>query len=697
MSSQDEQLRLVAEVVDKYSGPLKQMMEQLKKIGEGSKKVHDEGRRHVEGHHTAYRELREQMAKVKETTTDVLRPAFNALGLSALSVAGGIAAISEAVKGFGEYGEKLEFAHRASGLLMGTVRGLAEANQKYGVSQDETIKGLEKFGENMDRVHRKSGTYMNEFVKAGRGGMTIYKELEKLDGDREAQLRAAMKILPSINNTGQRELIAGLLGLPPNWKYLADKEMQEMRRSGEDWNRNFPFDAEAAKKAKDAWDGLLSTMRGLKDVASGEFAPGLTSFLTMTNDLVRAPEWETIGKTIKDISASFGEWKLFGDQHSVSNELKDINLWLDRIKRAMDLIRNGPGSKDSWWNRPLFSGPNSLLGGSSHDDKKTEDNVRKGVTEGLTDYFRTWSDAQKFANGLTPMAYHPDGGRPTRGGYFGSKDFPAIDASGGGAFSKAERDATGSGGDVPAGSGPRPSGLAGSKRETAKIMTDELRRAGMSKDAIAGIMANVQDESRFNPTLRHPDQPKWSGEAHYAHGLYQEGGAEWNRYAAWLGKNHPGSDWRDPRLQTRFLAENLKQNYPGTWRKMSGQDRFHAAATFVNEYLKPAAQYRAGRMSRYLRGGVGDLESYTGPMEAAHGARLRDMVRRGRNAPSDAELLKLNRRSDGFGGLRNSLDVKIGLDGFPRGTKFSATPNGSIFKEVALNRGRPMSQASETS
>ena len=46
---------------------------------------------------------------------------------------------------------------------------------------------------------------------------------------------------------------------------------------------------------------------------------------------------------------------------------------------------------------------------------------------------------------------------------------------------------------------------------------------------------------------------------------------------------------------------------------------------------------------------------------------------------------------------RATLDVKIGLDGFPRGTKFAAKPNGDIFKAVTLNRGRPMVTGSEMS
>ena len=36
------------------------------------------------------------------------------------------------------------------------------------------------------------------------------------------------------------------------------------------------------------------------------------------------------------------------------------------------------------------------------------------------------------------------------------------------------------------------------------------------------------------------------------------------------------------------------------------------------------------------------------------------------------------------GGQSNSLDVNIGLGGFPRGTKFATRQTGDIFKEVAL-------------
>lgn len=132
-------------------------------------------------------------------------------------------------------------------------------------------------------------------------------------------------------------------------------------------------------------------------------------------------------------------------------------------------------------------------------------------------------------------------------------------------------------------------------------------RGGMSPNAIAGLQRNVYDESKFNPNLRVPDQPNFSGEAHYAHGLYQEGGDEWNNYVKWLDSNAPGSDWRDPKLQTQFVTERLQDpsrpDYNRTFANMNAAPNSGVAADqFLRGYLKPASQHLAARSAEYLRG-----------------------------------------------------------------------------------------------
>jgi hypothetical protein len=165
-----------------------------------------------------------------------------------------------------------------------------------------------------------------------------------------------------------------------------------------------------------------------------------------------------------------------------------------------------------------------------------------------------------------------------------------------------------------AGPGPEPgaSDIAPDKPQNhAQTVADGLRAAGMSENGIRGTLVNVQDESGFESGLRHPDQPHFTGEAHYAHGLFQIGGEEWNKFDRWMKENHPDADWRDPGLQTQFMAQNLKENYPQVWKAMNEGTAEEAAKAYVSGYLKPAKQHEAARLEKYGRGvpELGELTS----------------------------------------------------------------------------------------
>ena len=144
---------------------------------------------------------------------------------------------------------------------------------------------------------------------------------------------------------------------------------------------------------------------------------------------------------------------------------------------------------------------------------------------------------------------------------------------------------------------------------------DKWRQAGASDHAIAGVLANVHSESNFNPSLRVADQPHFGGEAHYAHGLYQEGGDEWNNYANWLKGYHPGASWQDPALQSEFAATNLRDNpqYKHVWNAMNNaQSPGEAAQQYVRGYLKPAPGPMAQRVAQYGKGVPGLNEQEAG-------------------------------------------------------------------------------------
>jgi hypothetical protein len=115
--------------------------------------------------------------------------------------------------------------------------------------------------------------------------------------------------------------------------------------------------------------------------------------------------------------------------------------------------------------------------------------------------------------------------------------------------------------------------LSGGRGAVAAGVAQQLRQAGLPESGVAAVLGNIQQESGFNPTLRHPDQPRYSGEAHYAHGLYQEGGPDWPIFQSWLNQNRPGRNWTDPNIQTEFFLYNLKKNHPEVWQRLMDPNR----------------------------------------------------------------------------------------------------------------------------
>jgi hypothetical protein len=121
---------------------------------------------------------------------------------------------------------------------------------------------------------------------------------------------------------------------------------------------------------------------------------------------------------------------------------------------------------------------------------------------------------------------------------------------------------------------------------------------------IAALLYGADKESAFNANSRIPDQPHYGGEAHFAHGLWQEGGENWNRMQAWLGPEW-GQRWRDPELQTRFVVQNLKQRYQGVWNSLqNARNADEAAAAFSANYLAPAQVHLRQRLADIQRGGA---------------------------------------------------------------------------------------------
>jgi hypothetical protein len=147
---------------------------------------------------------------------------------------------------------------------------------------------------------------------------------------------------------------------------------------------------------------------------------------------------------------------------------------------------------------------------------------------------------------------------------------------------------------LPRGDPRTPGGVAAT---TAAVLSQN----GWPANAIAGANWTAKDESSMNPgQITYYDQPakQYAGtDAAHSHGLWQENGAEWNKYKASLG---PDVDWRDPAVQAQFLHDNLPQ--PVKDKMFAANTPGQAADALTRGYLKPATQFQEARSRSYLSG-----------------------------------------------------------------------------------------------
>ena len=669
MASQEEQLRLVAEVVDKFSPQLKQMLKSFQQISAAGKEVHEKGTKQTNEHAKAYKELGERVDRFRKFGVEALTPALGALGLAGLGVAESIKKMTESLQNAGEKYRWLQDITARGGVSAGYVDTMTRTFENMGIAGDKAGDAVARLGETFDKLKFGDPQEYQRLFSIFGNTLPYLDNIVKGARDREdAMTRIAKSITDTSIPIFQRRQLAEGLGLDPALASRTGTEFgQALRQAIEDETKH-PINLALIKQISEAFIGLNRAEENFRTDMVNTFGPAgiqlINGFADAVNQMAEKAKQE-----LADLAA------ILRTIRAVLNFDDKISGW---VKGKLGV------TEDPFADILHGKTPPLGFGGAGDTDK----NVKEPVRQGVLDAFRQWimenkaTDAELFAGGYKPMAYHPDdgGGASGRGLQFGNDQYPLLGI-----------ETSPKAGTVPAGNGPDAAGIPRSARDVAKIVRDEWHRAGMSNEGIAGLMANIQDESSFNPNLRHPDQPAYGGEAHFAHGLYQEGGAEWNRYAAWLQKNYPGSDWRDPRMQSRFAAENLKTNYPGVWQQMLHDDRFRAAAAYVNGYLKPAAAYRSGRMAKYLHGGVAPLNAYTGPgddhISADHpGASLTDLVRRGRST----SLLQYQKSSMNDAAMRGRVDVVIDHRNVPRGIRTKFATAGNLLKDVTVNRGYQM-------
>lgn len=681
--SQDETMRLVATVVDGYSGPLKNMVAALKKVGDSSKDIHDRGAKNVNVHAQTYAKLGEQIRKVKDNGVNILTPSLAAMGVTVYGLSEGIGKLVETLKGAGDRWNVLNETMKRGGVTPTYVNALGRAFERMGMDAGKADAAIAGIGETLDKLKSNDPQEMNRLTGVFGNLLPFLGEITKGAKSREEEMtRLAAAITDSKYPLWQRRRLAEAFGIDPSLAAKTGEEFGKAFRESMQRELDHKVDPKTLEGLRDAFAHLQAAQRDYgNDMVSIFGPPGIR--------LV-----EGFAKALDELGKKYRE--RFGAQGTVP--LHPDSLF-GRAASALGFKTKGPQS------------PNERVSGAfdALSKKEHEETVARGTARGVLEAFRDWkaqNDAKGFADGLKPMSFSPGGGAggsgSARGAYFGSKDFPAI-ADGGGPFSKAQRDAMGGGGGLPDDAG---AGLAGS--EFLKARRERFRKELENPELRAKAKAMMQTEGTALQSLE----------------------AAMNR-ADYTGKSLADT------LTPRFYGPMRKADFPSIVAKMRNGggkkfdamiDQVLAGSNTVKGYTDQgmptdpngsrrnpltardhiAVRERGGGINEFTdwEGGPGGRRGarhYREQLQAAveraaqrHGASLRDMARRGRRAPSDAELLKRGMKAVDASSLKGSLGVRIDVNA-PKNTRVSTSHEGSLLKEVALRRGRSMPLGSETS
>src|ERR1035437_9123503 len=116
MGSQEETLKLVAQVTDSFSKPMTDLRRQLQATAELMDRNFKVTHKNTLAQNTAFGQLKKGVTEAGHAMSGVLNPAMSAFGLTSLSVAGAAAAVAKSVHAFTQKADSISQVSNITGI-----------------------------------------------------------------------------------------------------------------------------------------------------------------------------------------------------------------------------------------------------------------------------------------------------------------------------------------------------------------------------------------------------------------------------------------------------------------------------------------------------------------------------------------------------------------------------------------------------
>ncbi|MGU3538888.1 hypothetical protein [Methylobacterium sp. A54F] len=319
--SEAESLRMVAEVTDKFSGPLRNLRAQLQGMSR-------DGAAHAEPLTKGFNRIESAARSAGQTTTTVLNPALAAIGVTSLGVTAALVGVGSALRSFGGSVSALAQLGRETNMAAGELRTFQALAGKFGISGDAAAAAAKTFAGNMRDIRKGVGETMG-FLQSQSPVVAQFALRLKGSKNNDEARRMAEEFLEQIPDSVDRQRFAEKLFGDGDLGRLGDKHLGSIRKLRAEIDKALgPLDPAAVKSAEDfdrAMSSLRTTMTKLGTAIATEAMPYASAMTTWLNEVASGAR--------QDITAPLRQ-----GLKDIGTELNAIN-WTEAGKTAGDFLR----------------------------------------------------------------------------------------------------------------------------------------------------------------------------------------------------------------------------------------------------------------------------------------------------------------------------------------------------------------------
>jgi len=537
----DDKLVLTAELVDKYSGALRDMTKATNQFKDLLKGAHTEGSKAAIEQAKRQKELTEQFVETGRKIREIVTPSFAAMGIGIVGAGEAMAAVIEKLKAAGENFYKVQGALSRTGLSLPQLETYSRALSKItGQSLDASRDQMSNLGEVAAKLSRSYSPMIAALESQFNNLNPLIKKMAQ-DGGAQAidDFIEYYESHPAPPDQ-QRKLLSAM-GLNPDLANATTEQLRKAIEESAEWvGKHPPINQQLAEQLHKVFEDLNDSVDGFQSKIVTAFGPETIAVVKFFANFI-----EHLGEDIKkslELPSFF--WTDPGSVPDYVRRFLSIEPKQPNRDHKMHSAPSEPipyrGLKRKTFG-PVYDPTAFIEGGGGSD---IENIMSRSVKSGMLEAFREWfASVQSPSGGFQNASFGP-AGAAARG--FGGAGYGVMPGGGHQLLARALGMDTGTPGVGPGrgtvGPGGDPRGLAGFIRDTAA-------RYGVDPDTAIAV-----------------------AKSEGLGGYIGDGGTSFGAYQLHMGgglgdefMRDTGLDPRDPRNERAMIVWTLKNAHRTGW------------------------------------------------------------------------------------------------------------------------------------